>query len=216
MVCAPAQPVKTSHDRHGSPRAMLGAAARRLRSAARLPARLRRSPACFVAGGRGARPGCVAVAARRPFRGPAAGGIAQRRGAARRHRLSAATGLENLLADPRRFRRAAALRLLQIGQCRSRDRAVAGADEIRRRRRRPLAGLQGPDRAAAADRREKCRQAGDAARRHQLCGLRETLHSRRGQCRTRLHQRGEHRRQRAVRSARHRAQARQCRRSQSR
>ena len=44
----------------------------------------------------------------RPRRGPAARGIAQRRGAARRHRVSARAGLENLLADPGRFRRAAA------------------------------------------------------------------------------------------------------------
>ena len=40
----------------------------------------------------------------RPFRGPAAGGLTQRRGAARRHRLSAAARLEDLLADARRFR----------------------------------------------------------------------------------------------------------------
>ena len=38
-----------------------------------------------------------------------------------------AAGLEDLLAHPGRFRRAAALRFLQIGQYRSRDRAVAGA-----------------------------------------------------------------------------------------
>jgi len=55
--------------------------------------------------------------------------------------------MENLLADARRFRRAAALRLLQIGEYRSRDHPVAGADQVRRRRRRPLAGLQEPDRA---------------------------------------------------------------------
>ena len=70
-------------------------------------------------------------------------------------------------------------------------------------------------RAAVAYCREKCRQTGDASRRHQLRGLREALHSCRSQSRTRLHQRGEHRGQRAVRSARHRAEARQYRRSQS-
>ena len=177
-------------------------------------ARLCRNLVCVVARDRGARPGCIALAARWTLRGPAAGGIAQRRGAARRHRLPASAGLENLLADARRFRRAAALRLLQIGKYRSRDSSVAGADEIRRRRRRPLDGLSRPDRAAVADRREKCRQAGDASRRHQLRGLRKALHSRRSQSRTRLHQRGEHRGQRAVRSARHRAEAGQCRRSQ--
>ncbi len=51
-----------------------------------------------------------------------------------------AAGLEDLLADARRFRRSAALRLLQIGQYRGRDRSVAGADEIRRRRRRHSLG----------------------------------------------------------------------------
>ena len=39
------------------------------------------------------------MAAGRPFCSPAAGGIAQRRGTARRYRLPAAAGLENLLAD---------------------------------------------------------------------------------------------------------------------
>ena len=49
----------------------------------------------------------------------------------------------------------------------------------------------------------------------QLRGLREALHSRRSQCRARLRQRREHRGQRAVRGARYRAEARQCRRPQS-
>ncbi len=71
---------------------------------------------------------------------------------------------------------------------------VAGADQVRRWRRRPLAGLSQPGRAAVADCREKCRQAGDASRRDQLRGMREALHPRRSQCRTRLHQRGQHRR----------------------
>ena len=192
MVCGRLA-VKTSHDRHSSH-------ARR--------ARLCRNCSCLIHGNRGPRRGCLAVATGRTLRGPAAGGIAQRRGAAGRHRLSASAGVENLLADARRFRRAAALRLLQIGKYRSRDRSVAGADEIRRRRRWPLAGLSQPDRAAVADCGEKYRQAGDASRRYQLRGLREALHSRRSQCRTRLHQRGEHRGQRAVRSARHRCRSR--------
>ena len=115
----------------------------------------------------------------------------------------------------RRFRRAAAVRLFQIGQYRGCDGVVAGADEIRRWRRRPFVGLSGPVRAAVANCGQKCRQAGDASRRYQLRGMRKTLHSRPGQCRTCLHQRGEHRRQRAVRGAGYRAEAGQCRRSQS-
>ena len=38
------------------------------------------------------------------------------------------------------------------------------------------------------------------SRRHQLRGMRKDLHSRPGQCRIALHQRGEHRRQRSVRA----------------
>ena len=66
-------PVKTSHDRHSSH-------ARR--------ARRRRHLVCRMCGDRGSRRGFLAVAARRAFRGPPAGGIAQRRGAARRYRHS--------------------------------------------------------------------------------------------------------------------------------
>src|SRR6202012_2417795 len=59
-------------------------------------ARLRRNPVCLVACGRGARPGCIALAARRAFRGPAAGGFAQRRKPARRYRPAGAARMETL------------------------------------------------------------------------------------------------------------------------
>src|SRR5580658_8541348 len=50
--------------------------------------------------------------------------------------------------------RSAAVRLLEIGQCRGRDHSVAGAAGIRRWRRWAFARLSRPDRAALADRRK--------------------------------------------------------------
>ena len=153
------------------------------------------------------RRGFLALAARCAFRAAAAGGIAQRRRAARRHRHPARAGMEDLLAQSRRFRRAAAVRFLQVRQCRGGDDFVAGADEVRRRRRRLFARLQEAGGAAAAHRGQKRRQAGDPARRHQLRGLRQALHSRRSQQRTHLRERRLDRRWRSCRSARCRAEA---------
>ena len=155
------------------------------------------------------------MAAGRPFRGPAAGGIAQRRGAARRHRLQLQPGWKTYWRTPgdsgvpprfdfSKSENVEAVTVLWPAPTKFDD--GAGGHSLGYHDQIVL-----PLRIVA----EKCRQAGDAARRHQLRGVRKTLHSGRSQCRAGLHQRGEHRGQRAVRSARHRAEARQCRRSQS-
>src|SRR3979490_2291571 len=56
-----------------------------------------------------------------------------------------------------------------------------GATRVCRGRGRPCARLSRQDHLATADCGKKCRQAGDASRRDQLRGLRETVHSRRSQ-----------------------------------
>ena len=128
--------------------------------------------------------GRLALAAGRPFRGPAAGGIAQRRGAARRHRLSVAAGLEDLLAHAR-----------AIPGCRrastSPNRTMSRPSPFCGRRRPKFDDGAGghslgyhdqvvlPLRIVAKNADKPVTLRAD----DQLRGLRETLHSRRSQCR---------------------------------